>query len=87
MNEMLNSKKAPETIIKEKGLVQISDSGELTGQIQQVLDANPFEVQKYLDGKEQVIGYLVGQVMRATRGQANPKVVNEILRKELTGRK
>jgi aspartyl-tRNA(Asn)/glutamyl-tRNA(Gln) amidotransferase subunit B len=86
-DEMLSSGKDAVTIINEKGLVQISDSGELTAQIREILDANPSEVQKFLDGREQVIGFLVGQVMRATRGQANPKIVNEILRKELALRK
>jgi aspartyl-tRNA(Asn)/glutamyl-tRNA(Gln) amidotransferase subunit B len=86
-DEILSTGKDPVTVIKDKGLVQISDSDELTAQIREVLAANPGEVQKYLDGKEQVIGFLVGQVMRATRGQANPKVVNELLRKELAGQK
>ncbi len=61
----------------------MSDTEELAKVVRSVLDENPGEVQKYLDGKEQVIGFLVGQVMKATRGKANPKLVNELLRKEL----
>ncbi|MFQ5605565.1 MAG: Asp-tRNA(Asn)/Glu-tRNA(Gln) amidotransferase GatCAB subunit B, partial [bacterium] len=86
-SEMVNSGKCAEEIVKEKGLTQVSDAGEIEKQVRTVLDDHPAEVEKYLSGKEQVIGFLVGQVMRATRGQANPKVVNEILRKELQKRK
>ncbi len=70
-------------IIAQKGLAQISDAGELAGQVREVLQQNPGEVAKFKAGKEQVIGFLVGQVMRATGGKANPKLVNEILREEL----
>jgi aspartyl-tRNA(Asn)/glutamyl-tRNA(Gln) amidotransferase subunit B len=83
---MLTSGKAPEVIVKEQGLLQISDTGELAKQVEAILNANPAEVQKYLDGKAQVLGFLVGQVMRVTRGKANPKVVNEILLRELAKR-
>ncbi len=81
--EMMKTGKAPDVIVKEKGLVQISDTGELEKQVQTVLAENPSEVKRYLDGKEQILGFLVGQIMRVTRGKANPKIVNEILRKEL----
>ncbi len=83
---MVSSQKTPEEIIKEKGLVQISDSGELENHVKNILDENPDMVEKYLGGKEQLIGFFVGQVMKATRGQANPKLVNEILRKKLKER-
>jgi aspartyl-tRNA(Asn)/glutamyl-tRNA(Gln) amidotransferase subunit B len=86
-DEMVASGKSAYVIVKEKGLVQISDTGELETQVDEVLDANPDEVQKYLEGKQQVIGFLMGQVMRATKGQANPKIVNELLRKALEARK
>jgi aspartyl-tRNA(Asn)/glutamyl-tRNA(Gln) amidotransferase subunit B len=81
--EMYRTGKDPQTIVKEKGWVQIQDSTELTGVIDQVLQAHPDEVNKYKAGKEKVFGFLVGQVMKATRGQANPKLVNELLRKKL----
>ncbi|MFQ5821857.1 MAG: Asp-tRNA(Asn)/Glu-tRNA(Gln) amidotransferase subunit GatB [Candidatus Heimdallarchaeota archaeon] len=81
--EMAKSGKRPEVIVKEKGLIQISDTGEIENQVLSVLEGNPTEVEKYLSGKEQIFGFLVGQVMKSTRGKANPKLVNEILRKEL----
>lgn len=80
---MVESGKRPEDIVKEKGLVQISDTSEIEKQVITVLEENPTEVEKYLSGKEQIFGFLVGQVMKATRGKANPKLVNEILHKEL----
>jgi len=82
-DEMHTSDKKPEEIIKEKGLVQISDSAELEKQVLIVLKENPTEVKKIMEGKEQVLGFLVGQIMKSTHGKANPKLVNEILRKEL----
>ena len=81
--EMYRTGKDPQTIVKEKGWIQIQDSSELTGVIDDVLQAHPDEVKKYRAGKEKVFGFLVGQVMKATRGQANPKLVNELLRKKL----
>lgn len=81
--EMVESGKQPEVIIREKGLVQISDTIEIEKQVLSVLKENSVEVEKYLNGKEQLFGFLVGQVMKASRGKANPKMVNEILRQEL----
>jgi len=81
--EMVQSGKSPQDIVKEKGLSQISDSGELEDHVRAVLESNQDTVRKYLDGKEQLFGFFVGQVMKATRGQANPKVVNDILRRML----
>ncbi len=81
--EMYRTGKEPKGIVKEKGWVQIQDSSELTGVIEQVVTSHPDEVSKFRAGKEKVFGFLVGQVMKATRGQANPKMVNELLRKRL----
>jgi aspartyl-tRNA(Asn)/glutamyl-tRNA(Gln) amidotransferase subunit B len=81
--EMYRTGRDPQAIVKEKGWIQIQDSSELTGVIDQVLETHPEEVNKYKAGKEKVFGFLVGQVMKATRGQANPKLVNELLRKKL----
>jgi aspartyl-tRNA(Asn)/glutamyl-tRNA(Gln) amidotransferase subunit B len=75
--------KDPEIIINEKNLVQISDSSEIEKIINKILDNNETEVQQYIDGKEKVFGFFVGQVMRETQGKANPKLVNEILREKL----
>jgi aspartyl-tRNA(Asn)/glutamyl-tRNA(Gln) amidotransferase subunit B len=81
--EMYRTGKDPQTIVKDKGWVQIQDSSELAGAIERVLREHPDEVEKYRAGKEKVFGFLVGQVMKATRGQANPKLVNDLLRKRL----
>ena len=81
--DVVESGISPSKLIEQKGLSQVSDESELLQVIKEVLDANPGEVQKFLDGKEQVIGFFVGQVMKATKGQANPKIVNPILRKQL----
>lgn len=73
----------PETVIEEKGLKVMSDTGELEKICQEVIDRNPQIVADFKGGKEKAIGGLVGQVMGATKGSANPKMVNEILRKLL----
>ncbi len=80
---MFETGKHPKEIVEEKGLVQISDSSELEGIVQQVLDANPNQVEQFRSGKDQVKGYLMGQVMKASRGKANPKLASQILEKAL----
>jgi aspartyl-tRNA(Asn)/glutamyl-tRNA(Gln) amidotransferase subunit B len=74
------------SIIQEKGLVQVSDTGELGEIIKKVLDENPGEVAKFLSGKTNVLKFFVGQVMKITKGKANPAVVNDILAEELKKR-
>lgn len=81
--EMFNTGKDPEVIVKEQGLVQISDTGALTAIVEKVVDANPKSVEDYKAGKEKAIGFLVGQVMKETKGQANPGVVNKLLKEKL----
>ena len=81
--EMAATGKPPATIVEEKGLVQVSDSTAIEGVVQQVLDAHPEEVAAYRGGKSKLIGFFVGQVMKETRGKANPKLVNEILQGKL----
>lgn len=71
-------------IIEQKGLQQISDAGELDAIVSQVVDENPKQVEQYLSGKDKVFGFFVGKVMQATKGKANPKQVNELLKKKLT---
>jgi aspartyl-tRNA(Asn)/glutamyl-tRNA(Gln) amidotransferase subunit B len=85
--EMFMTGNDPEAIVKEKGLVQISDSGELETIAQKVLEANPGPVADYLGGKAAALGFLVGQMMKETKGKANPGMVNELLKKELEKRK
>lgn len=70
-------------IIASRGLRQISDTGELQGIIDEVVAGHPEQVQQYRDGNTRVFGFLVGQVMRASRGQANPQLVNALLRNRL----
>ena len=80
---MFASGEPARTIVEREGLRQISDSGALESMIEEVLAANPKQVEQYKGGKSAVLGFLVGQVMRASRGQANPAVVNELLKKKL----
>ena len=70
-------------VIEKKGLKQISDSSAIEGIIQEVMDNSPKQIEQYRNGQEKVFGYFVGQVMKATQGKANPKQVNELLRKRL----
>lgn len=81
--EMFKTGKDPEAIVKEQGLVQISNSGELETIARQVIAANPQSVADYLAGKDKAIGFLVGQMMKETKGRANPGLVNELLKREL----
>jgi aspartyl-tRNA(Asn)/glutamyl-tRNA(Gln) amidotransferase subunit B len=82
-DEMAASGKPPAVIVEEKGLVQVSDTAAIEAVVDKVLDAHPDEVAAYREGKPKLIGFFVGQVMRETRGKANPKVVNELLQKKL----
>jgi len=74
----------PEEMVRKKGLAQISDTSALEAAIDRVLAANPAEVEAYKGGKTKLMGFFVGQIMKATRGQANPGLVNEILAKKLS---
>ena len=82
-DEMYASGKMPDEIVKEKGLVQISDESALDGIIASVIAANPNSVQEYRSGKAKAFGFFVGQVMKATQGKANPQVVNTLLKQKL----
>ncbi|ANA39101.1 MULTISPECIES: Asp-tRNA(Asn)/Glu-tRNA(Gln) amidotransferase subunit GatB [Geobacter] len=84
-DEMWQSDKAPEAIVEEKGLVQVSDTGEIEKIIDEIMAANMGQVEEFRGGKEKVFGFFVGQVMRASKGKANPAVVNELLMKKLKG--
>ena len=75
-----------EEIVKAKGLVQISDEGALREIVTQTLDANPQSIEDYKNGKDRAIGFLVGQIMKATKGQANPPLVNKLLLEEIAKR-
>jgi aspartyl-tRNA(Asn)/glutamyl-tRNA(Gln) amidotransferase subunit B len=84
---MLRENKNPLKIVKEKNLTQITDSAEIENIIDSILEKNSDEVKQYLDGKEKVFGFFVGKVMRETKGKANPKLVNEVLRDKLNSLK
>ena len=81
--EMWNSKKSPDEIIEEKGLKQVTDSSEIKKVINQVLDQNQSQLEQYKSGKEKLFGFFVGQVMKASRGKANPEQVNKLLDERL----
>ena len=83
--EMVATGRMPQPIVAEQGLVQVSDEGALEKAIQDVLSAHSDQVEQYRQGKEKVFGFLVGQVMKTTKGKANPQVVNELLKKMLAG--
>jgi aspartyl-tRNA(Asn)/glutamyl-tRNA(Gln) amidotransferase subunit B len=72
-------------IVREKGLRQISDESALVAAIEQVLASHPTEVADYRGGKDKLLGFFVGQVMKATQGKANPQAVNKLLRERLAG--
>jgi aspartyl-tRNA(Asn)/glutamyl-tRNA(Gln) amidotransferase subunit B len=72
-----------DTIIDKKGLKQITDSGAIESIVDEVISANPDQAEQFKAGKEQLLGFFVGQVMKASKGQANPGQVNKILRDKL----
>jgi aspartyl-tRNA(Asn)/glutamyl-tRNA(Gln) amidotransferase subunit B len=84
--EMLDSGKDPEAVVRERGITQISDVEELARHIEEAIRENPASVEDFRKGKEKALGFLVGQVMRKTKGRANPQVVNEMLRSSLEGK-
>jgi aspartyl-tRNA(Asn)/glutamyl-tRNA(Gln) amidotransferase subunit B len=85
MEEMYKTGKPPGAIIREKGLVQISDTSEIEKIVDKVIADNPQPAGQYRAGKTGNFGFFVGQVMKATEGRANPQMVNELLRKKLAG--
>jgi len=85
--EMLKTKEPPKAIVEKKGLVQVSDTGAIEAIVDDVLARNRGQVEQYIGGKAQVFGFFVGETMKQTKGKANPKVVNEILRRKLDAMK
>lgn len=81
--EMFASGKPAASIVEERGLIQVSDTGEIDRVIDEVIAANPKQLEQYRGGKEALFGFFVGQVMKASKGKANPKIVNERLREKL----
>jgi aspartyl-tRNA(Asn)/glutamyl-tRNA(Gln) amidotransferase subunit B len=81
--DMYGTGKDAETVVREKGLVQVSDSGAIETIIADVIKANPAQHADYQGGKDKLFGFFVGQVMKASKGKANPDLVNELLKKKL----
>ena len=84
--ELIENGGDAEQIVKEKGLVQISDEGALLTIVAEILDANPQSIEDFKNGKQKAVGFLVGQIMKATKGQANPQMVNKLLVEEINKR-
>ncbi|MFK4293945.1 Asp-tRNA(Asn)/Glu-tRNA(Gln) amidotransferase subunit GatB [Bacillus sp. RC250] len=85
-NELIEKGGDPDEIVKAKGLVQISDEGALRKVVTEILDNNEQSIEDFKNGKDRAIGFLVGQIMKATKGQANPPLVNKILLEEINKR-
>jgi len=83
--EMYKTGKTAETIVAEQGLIQVSDTAEIDALIDEVISANPEPLANYRSGKEALFGFFVGQVNKASRGKANPKIVNDRLKAKLQG--
>lgn len=81
--ELIDKGGDPEKIVKDKGLVQISDEGEIRAMVTDILEQNPQSVEDYKNGKDKAIGFLVGQIMKASKGKANPQIVNKLLVEEI----
>ena len=81
--EMYSTGKGAGEIVKAKGLEQVNDASEIEAAVDKVIASSAKQVEQYKSGKAAVMGYFVGQVMKETKGQANPKIVNELLKKKL----
>jgi aspartyl-tRNA(Asn)/glutamyl-tRNA(Gln) amidotransferase subunit B len=81
--EMLKTQESPKAIVEKKGLVQVSDESAIEKVIDEILAKNQGQIEQYKSGKQQVFGFFVGQIMKAMKGKANPKVVNEVLERKL----
>jgi len=86
LREMFETGKKPNAIVEEQGLVQISDESQLRDIVNKVLDENEQSVIDYKNGKTKAMGFIIGQVMKATRGKANPQLVNQIVKEMLDKR-
>jgi aspartyl-tRNA(Asn)/glutamyl-tRNA(Gln) amidotransferase subunit B len=83
--EMVRTGEKPEKIVRDKGWVQILDKGAIEQAIEKAMEANPKQVEDYRKGKEKLFGFFVGEVMKQTKGKANPQRVNELLKEKLKG--
>jgi aspartyl-tRNA(Asn)/glutamyl-tRNA(Gln) amidotransferase subunit B len=85
LKKLCRAKKAAQ-VVEEKGMKQMSDEAGLLALINQVLDENPQSIEDFKNGKKRAMGFLVGQVMKASKGTANPKMTNQLLASELSKR-
>jgi len=83
LSEIFETGEEPEEAVERLGLAQISDTDALTAVVREIIAENPKQVSQYLEGKRQVIGWFIGQVMKETRGKANPQTARELLQHEL----
>jgi len=83
--EMYRTGERPGKIVKDKGWVQILDQGEIERAIEKAMQDNPKQVEDYRKGREKLFGFFVGEVMKQTKGKANPQLVNELLKEKLKG--
>ena len=83
--EMLKKDEAPADLVKKLGLEQVSDEGAIQAMVDEVIAANPQSVADYKAGKDKAIGFLVGQIMKKSRGKANPGMVNKLIIKTIKG--
>jgi aspartyl-tRNA(Asn)/glutamyl-tRNA(Gln) amidotransferase subunit B len=83
VEEMYRTGDKPGKIVKDKGWIQILDKGEIEKAIEKAMQANPKQVEGYRAGKEKLFGFFVGEVMKETKGKANPQLVNELLKEKL----
>ncbi len=83
LEEMFENPKTPEEIIKEKGLIQISDEGQIKQVVEKILQANPQSIADYKAGRDRALGFLVGQAMKETKGKANPQILNKMFLEKL----
>jgi aspartyl-tRNA(Asn)/glutamyl-tRNA(Gln) amidotransferase subunit B len=82
--EMLKTQDSPKSIVEKKGLMQVSDESAIEKVIDEILASNQGQVEQYKSGKQQVFGFFVGATMKTMKGKANPKVVNEVLKRKLS---
>ena len=81
--DMVQTSKKPKDIVKEKGLEQVTDNSVIEGYIDSVINYNKYKVEEYLNGKDKLFGFFVGQVMKVSQGKANPNLVNQLLKSKL----
>ena len=84
-SEMMESGSSPESVVKEKNLLQVSDEGELLAMVKEIIEANPGQAEEFRGGKTKLMGYFVGQLMQKTKGKANPGLANKLFARELAG--